>query len=95
LQLDNVRWLFAMLMIFDIVTLICPDTTGRRVGEKMEERIRRIVRPGFEGTKFDVEVASGNFDEWSRHGYKLNTLCQQLGREHCLFFFHTVLTSGL
>jgi len=91
LQLDRSRWLFGMVMIFDIVKLVCPESTGKRIGRKMEQRLQ----PAFDDTRFDFRVARADFAEWSLIGHRLHQLCEELGGVHWLFFLESVLTEGL
>ena len=90
---DNVRWCFTMLMYYDLVRLIRPQSTGR-VGQLMFNDISDFLRPLTKTPWLEEQHAFEQLNEWSRCGRKLNVLCRIFG-EGCLFFLAERLSRDL
>lgn len=90
------RELFTMLMWYDFVKSIWPDTSGSRIGPQMQKELVPIIRLFFETSdedkiaKFCKDIAT-----WSQTGRKLHeTLCEPFG-EAALFVLHEQLSPNL
>lgn len=84
---DNWRWCFIMLMYFDLVKLIRPDASGKKVGHSMHEDMEMMdfLKPLVETGAIKPEVACRQFTEWCLQGSKLDLICTHFG-EGSLFF---------
>lgn len=90
--MDKVRWLFSMLLMYDLVRLIRPHGSGR-VGSIMKVHLVRFLEP-IASPERDVEGMAVNLTIWSTRGKKLNVLCETFG-PGCLFYLGEVLSCDL
>lgn len=90
-ELGRVRWLFQMLMFWDLVKLIRPGGSGR-IGHIMEAELRAFLGPLQQS--LDSESAVVKMSEWKCCGEKLDVLCQRFG-PGCLFLLGTHLSRHL
>lgn len=90
---DRMRWLFTMLMYFDLVQLIQPGGNGR-VGELMMEEIIHFLGPLVDAGVIDADVTLKHINEWSLIGARVALLCQKFG-PGSLFYLEKQLSRNL
>ena len=91
--LDHIRWLFSMLMFFDLFRLINPQGSGR-VGHLMQRDFNKFLGPVLSTANMAEAVALKQLNEWSLRGSKLHKLCLELG-PGCLFYLGDQLSRDL
>ena len=74
---DRTRWLFHMLLYFDLAKLKHPKGTGR-IGRRMDEEIQELVKDRIHEPEGNP-LPWGQLGTWSIRGKKLNALCQEFG----------------
>ncbi|KAL9002246.1 MAG: hypothetical protein Q9188_004818 [Gyalolechia gomerana] len=89
---DRMRWFFSMLMYFDLVQLIRPDSSGRRVGRLMLQELVQFAGPVLEAGGLVADVALKQINRWSLYGSKLDTICRTFGAGS-LFYLEEQLSS--
>ena len=84
-----------MLAYYDLVKLVRPQGSGRRVGHVMLKELGSFLEPVL-GSKspIQIDVAARQLSEWSVHGSKLELLCAEFG-PGCLFFLGDLLSPDL
>ena len=92
-HVDHVRWLFSMLMFFDLFKLINPQGSGR-VGHLMQRDFNKFLGPVISASNMAEGVALKQLNEWSLRGSKLHKLCLELG-PGCLFYLSEQLSRDL
>ncbi len=92
-HVDHIRWLFSMLMFFDLFKLINPHGSGR-VGHLMQRDFNKFLGPVLSAANMAEEVALKQLNEWSLRGSKLHKLCVELG-PGCLFYLGDQLSRDL
>ena len=92
-HVDHVRWLFSMLMFFDLFKLIKPQGSGR-VGHLMQRDFNKFLGPVISASNMAEGVALKQLNEWSLRGSKLHKLCLELG-PGCLFYLGDQLSRDL
>ena len=91
---DGIRWLFVLLLFFDIVKEIRPDASGRRIGHLQAQEVEDFLGPVLEHAPMELAKVTENMDNWSKMGRRLNVLCERFG-EGCLFYLSHVLSDNL
>lgn len=96
-HIQQSRELFTMLMWYDFVKCIWPDTSGSRIGSQMQKELVPIIKTLF-GTPDEEEKVTKfcqDISQWSQTGRKLHeTLCEPFG-EASLFVLHEQLSPNL
>ncbi|GAB7349850.1 hypothetical protein MBLNU459_g0550t1 [Dothideomycetes sp. NU459] len=90
----NLRWLFAMLLAYDLVKLIRPTGkghVGKRVQAELERDLTIRLRAPLEAAGLSVVEMTTNISRWALHGAKLDALCTELG-SGCLFFLEQTIS---
>lgn len=88
---DNIRWCFTMLMYFDLVKVVKPKSSGKKVGHLMLKDITRFL--GSESS-IDPKLAHRNMTKWAGFGRKLDLLCITFG-PGCIFYLIDLLSTNL
>ena len=89
---DNIRWCFTMLMYFDLVKVVKPNSSGRKVGYLMLKDITRFL--GSASTTIDPKIAHKQLNKWAGFGRKLDLLCSTFG-PGCVFYLVDLLSTNL
>ena len=90
---DHYRWLFTMLLFFDLFRLIKPDGTGR-VGHLMRQDVQTIFGDVLRQAHIPEDKGIEELNEWSLAGSRLNLLCDGFGCGS-LFYLGDVLSKDL
>ncbi|ETI26605.1 hypothetical protein G647_10419 [Cladophialophora carrionii CBS 160.54] len=77
-DLWQLRQRFIWLMWFDIVKVIRPDISGRRLGRKARADIKSFVST-LEPDEDQVRSIVANIASWCRYGVRLQAICQIFG----------------
>ena len=89
---DNIRWCFTMLMYFDLVKVVKPKSSGKKIGCLMLKDITRFL--GSESASIDPRVAHKQLNKWAACGRKLDLLCSTFG-PGCIFYLVDLLSTNL
>lgn len=95
---DRLRWLFAMLMFYDLVKILWPELSGRRVSPQMKveliQKFESKLKASLEGAGLTVEWAAENTAKWCLEGSKIDTFCEKFG-VGCLLYIGQYISEDL
>lgn len=87
------RWCYTMLGYFDLIQLICPGKSAKKVGDAMLQDVRDFLEgivPAAES-----EAVLDNINEWSNYGSKLDEFCTAFKGEGCLLYIADKMSQDL
>ena len=88
---DGIRWCFSMLMYFDLVKVVKPKSSGKKVGRLM---LKDIIKFLGESSTLDPKMAYKNMNKWAGFGRKLDLLCTTFG-PGCIFYLVDFFSTNL
>ncbi|KAI4238433.1 MAG: hypothetical protein LQ349_001113 [Xanthoria aureola] len=91
-SVDTIRLFFQLLMWYDLVKIVAPRRTGKKIGKIMLEDIQGFIEPN----KLDIEskLILSEVQRWTCLGWKLNVFCETFG-PGSLLHLGPLLTLGL
>jgi len=91
---ENVRWNFVMLMYFDFMDQLFPNSSLIRLGFKMTNKGLSILKTVFGDNSSQLEQAEHNLGRWVKMGRMLAILVENFG-EGAIFILNDLLTEPL
>ncbi|KAL8668258.1 MAG: hypothetical protein Q9202_000236 [Teloschistes flavicans] len=84
---DGFRWCFTMMMHFDVVKLVRPKGSGKKISVLMRDEMQELLAPLQDYLDDSLDQVLAHLNKWCVYGSKLDLICKEFG-PGCIFFLH-------